>query len=221
VTGSLPTVLIADDHRMLADAFERILAENYEVVGKVADGRELLEAAPELRPDVIVLDISMPRLNGIDAARRLRELLPDAALVAVTMHSDPQVAAEARRAGILGFVTKSAAASELKAAVEAALAGRSYLTPQMPADQVEAAFRLVSKRDGSRLTPRQREVLQLLAEGLAMKQVASALGLSVRTVAHHKYKIMEEQTIDSNAGLVQLAIEERLIANPGGTGFPT
>ena len=212
-----PTVLIADDHRMLAEAFERILAENYEVIGKVADGRELIDAAVRLKPDVIVLDISMPRLNGLDAARKLGKLLPETAMVVVTMHADPQVAAEARRAGIAGFVTKSAAASELRAAVEAALAGRSYLTPLMPADQVEVAFRRASKRDGSRLTPRQREVLQLLAEGRVMKQVAAELGLSVRTVAHHKYKIMDEQGIDSNTGLVQLAIEERLIAGPPGT----
>ena len=210
-----PRVLIADDHRMLADAFARILADEYDVVGTVSDGRELLEAAPGLAPDAIVLDVSMPRLNGLDAARRLRELLPEVALVVVTMHGDPQVAAEARLAGVAGFVTKSAAATELKAALAAALRGETYLTPLIPEERVDELVRRTTKRSGSRLTPRQREVLQLLAEGLSMKQVAYELGLSTRTVQHHKYRIMEEQGIDSNAGLLQLAVEERLVDRPG------
>jgi DNA-binding NarL/FixJ family response regulator len=206
--------MIADDHRMLADAFGRILGEEYEVVGTAADGRELLELARELRPDAIVLDISMPRLNGIDAAHALKERLPDVALVMVTMHKDPQLAAQARAAGAAGYVTKAAAASELKQALRTVLAGGSYLTPLIPEEQVRILRRQFAARRGSRLTQRQREVLQLLAEGLAMKQVAHELGLSTRTVQHHKYKIMEEQAIDSNAGLLQLAIEERLIEPP-------
>jgi DNA-binding NarL/FixJ family response regulator len=201
---------------MLADAYERVLGSGYEIVGKVTDGRELLERAPALAPDLIVLDISMPRLNGLDAARQLKALLPETALVFVTMHSDPQVAADARRAGAAAFVTKAAAASELSAAVEAALNGETYLTSLISRDQVHAILRKREKRAGGRLTPRQRQVLQLLAEGMLMKQVARELGLSARTVAHHKYKIMKEQGIDSNAGLVQLAIEERLI--PGSSG---
>lgn len=213
-----PRVLIADDHQMLADAYCRILADDYEVVGTVADGRELLDKAPALKPDVIVLDISMPRLNGLDAARSLQELLPDTVVVVVTMHKDPNVAADALQAGVSGFVTKSAAASELKAALAAALKGGTYLTPLVPRDQVDALMRRARKRTGSRLTNRQREVLQLLAEGLAMKQVAHELGLSARTVQHHKYKIMKEQAIESNAGLIQLAIEEHLIDPPRGSG---
>ena len=158
----------------------------------------------------------MPRLNGLDAARQLRELLPEVAIVVVTMHADPQIAASARRAGATAFVTKAAAASELRAAVAAVLKGEVYLTPLIDREQVHALLRRREKRAGARLTPRQREVLQLLAEGRLMKQVARELGLSARTVAHHKYKIMAEQGIDSNAGLVQLAIEERLIPGPPG-----
>jgi DNA-binding NarL/FixJ family response regulator len=210
-----PRVLIADDHRMLADAFARVLGDDYEVVGTVADGRELLEKAPDLAPDAILLDVSMPRLNGLDAARQLRELLPNTALVVITMHKDPQVAADARLAGAAGFVTKSAAASELKAALQAVLAGGTYLTPLVPHDRVEQLMHRVVVREGSRLTPRQREVLQLLAEGKSMKQVGSELGLSTRTVQHHKYKIMKEQGIDTNAGLLQLAIDEHLVERPG------
>jgi len=210
-----PRVLIADDHRMLADAFARVLGDDYEVVGTVADGRELLEKAPDLAPDAILLDVSMPRLNGLDAARQLREMLPNTALVVITMHKDPQVAADARLAGAAGFVTKSAAASELKAALHAVLAGGTYLTPLVPHDRVEQLMHRVVVREGSRLTPRQREVLQLLAEGKSMKQVGYDLGLSTRTVQHHKYKIMKEQGIDTNAGLLQLAIDEHLVERSG------
>lgn len=210
-----PRVLIADDHRMLADAFARVLGDDYEVVGTVADGRELLEKAPDLAPDAILLDVSMPRLNGLDAARQLREMLPNTALVVITMHKDPRVAADARLAGAAGFVTKSAAASELKAALHAVLAGGTYLTPLVPHDRVEQLMHRVGVREGSRLTPRQREVLQLLAEGKSMKQVGYDLGLSTRTVQHHKYKIMKEQGIDTNAGLLQLAIDEHLVERSG------
>jgi len=209
-----PRVLIADDHRMLAEAYARVLAEDYDVVGTVADGRELIQVAPGLAPDVILLDVSMPKLNGLDAARHLREMLPDVPLVIVTMHSDPQVAADARQAGVAGFVTKSAAASELRAALSAVLAGETYLTPLVSRDRVDALVHRQTGRRGARLTPRQREVLQLLAEGLSMKQVGHELGLSARTVQHHKYKIMQEQGIDSNAGLLQLAIEQHLIDGP-------
>lgn len=212
--SSKPRILIADDHQMLADAFQRVLEDDYDVVGTVGDGRELIECAPDIDPDLIVLDISMPRLNGIDAARHLKELLPETGIVVVTMHKEPHVAAESRLAGAAGFVTKSAAASQLKDAVEAVLAGETYLTPLLDQERVNELIRRNRTREGKRLTPRQREVLQLLAEGMVMKQVARELGLSPRTVAHHKYKIMEEQGIDSNAGLVQLAIEQKLVAPP-------
>lgn len=199
---------------MLTEAFTRILADEFEIVGAVADGRELLEAAPGLAPDLIVLDVSMPRLNGIEAARELRTLLPETEIVVITMHQDPQLVADAWNAGARGFVTKSAAASELVTALRTVLAGDRYLTPVIPKERVAELLQRSDSRGGSRLTPRQRQVLQLLAEGMSMKQVGYELGLSTRTVQHHKYKIMEEQGIDSNAALHQLAIEERLIDPP-------
>lgn len=210
---SRPRVVIADDHRLLADAYEGILGDGYVVVGKFEDGRRLLEDAVALRPDVVVLDISMPRLNGLEAATRLRELVPAARLVFVTMHKDARMAARALDAGAAGYVLKSSAASELLEAVSAVLQGDTYVTPLLSPAEIEAARR-VPAREGRRLTPRQREVLQLLAEGKLMKQVARELGLSTRTVAHHKYALMREQGIDSNAELVQLAIAEGLIEPP-------
>lgn len=205
-----PRVLLADDHHVILGALETLLESEYEVVGKVGDGRELLKVAPELRPDVIVLDISMPRLNGMDAARQLLDSLPDVRLVFLTMHQEPARVAEALQAGALGYVLKASAVSELYEAVASALEGKIYVTPLVPRDKVDALLARPG-REGGRLTPRQREVLQLLAEGLIMKQVARELGVTPRTVAFHKYRIMEEQGIDSNAGLVQLAIEEGLI----------
>ena len=210
---SRPRVLIADDHRLLADAYEGILGERCQVVGKVGDGRELLTQASELRPDVIVLDISMPRLNGLEAAKRLKEILPEARLVFVTMHKDARMAARALDAGASAYVPKASAASELVDAVTCVLRGETYVTPRLKSSEIESARRLPT-REGRRLTPRQREVLQLLAEGKLMKQVARELGLSTRTVAHHKYTLMREQGLESNAELVQLAIEEGLIAPP-------
>jgi len=208
-----PRVLLADDHQMFLEAFEGLLSADYEIVGKVGDGRELLEVAPRLEPDVIVLDISMPRLNGLDAARQLMERMPDVRLVFLTQHREPAMAAKALMAGAMGYLLKSSAVSELHEAVESALEGKVYVTPLVPRDKVEALCS-VARRDGKRLTPRQREVIQLLAEGFLMKQVARELGVTARTVAFHKYRVMAEQGIESNAGLVQLAIEEGLVAPP-------
>lgn len=208
-----PRVLLADDHQMFLEAFSGLLEPQYEIVGKVADGRALVEVAPDLKPDVIVLDISMPRLNGVDAAGQLMELMPDVRLVFLTQHREPAMAAKALRAGALGYLLKSSAVSELHEAVESALEGKVFVTPLVPRDKLDALL-AVSREGGRRLTPRQREVLQLLAEGLLMKQVARELGVTPRTVAFHKYRIMAEQGIDSNAGLVGLAIEQGLVAPP-------
>ena len=206
-------ILIADDHRLIADAYERLLDDAYTIVGKVEDGRALLARAEELQPDVIVMDISMPRLSGLEAVPGLREVAPAARLVFVTMHKDPRTAARALDLGAAAYVLKASAASELLEAVDVALRGGRYVTPLLRPSEIESA-RKVPKREGRRLTPRQREVLQLLAEGRIMKQIALELGLSTRTVAHHKYKLMREQGIESNAELIQLAIEEGLIAPP-------
>lgn len=203
-------VLIADDHRLLAEAFERLLAPDYEVVGRVEDGEALLAAVPKLRPDAVVLDVGMPRMNGIDACRRVHEAHPEVRFVVVTMHEDAQVAADALRAGASAYVVKSSAADELREALEAALDGRTWVTPRIDGGRLDAL--LAHERSTPRpLTPRQREVLRLLAQGLVMKQVADALGVTPRTIAFHKYRIMNEQGVNTPAGLYELARRQGLV----------
>jgi DNA-binding NarL/FixJ family response regulator len=208
-----PRVLLADDHRLLREAFARLLQGDCEVVGAVADGRAMLAAAKELRPDVIVLDIAMPLLNGLDAARQLKRLMPAIKIIFLTVSEDAEVAAEAFRAGASGFLLKNSAASELFQAIQEAIQGRSYVTPQVTGglvgafiDEVEAG-----KKPGD-LSPRQREVLQLLAEGYSMKEIAGILKITPRTVAFHKYNMMEEFGIKSSAELVQFAIKQHVVS---------
>jgi DNA-binding NarL/FixJ family response regulator len=206
-----PRVLLADDHQLILDALGLLLADECEVVGAVADGRELLRAATELRPDVVVVDVSMPRLNGLDAAEQLRQRMPEVRIIIVTMNTDVHVAARAIDFGVLGFLLKSSAGSELLVAIRSVMRGETYITKKIPRDQVDALMRgelAVAKRE---LTPRQREVLQLLAEGRSMKQVASELGLTTRTVAFHKYRIMRSTGTESDAGLFQIAVREGLL----------
>ena len=204
-------VLLADDHRLLLDAFTRILEPEYEVVGTVGDGRAVVAAAQELRPDIVVLDISMPGLNGIDAGRQLREAVPDSRLIYLTMNEDPDLAAEAFRLGASGFLLKSCAAAELLQALAEVLEGRSYVTPRSAGGMMKTLME--GRRGGaSQLTPRQREVLQLLAEGHSMKEVGRTLGVTARTVAFHKYQMMRQLGIESSAGLVQFAIKNHLIS---------
>lgn len=203
-----PRVLLADDHRLLRDAFTRLLEPTCEVVGAVADGRAVLTAAPDLRPDVVVLDIAMPLLNGLDAARKLRQTHPEVRVVFLTMNEDPEVAAEAFRAGASGYVLKNSAAGELLQAVHEAAAGRSYITPLAAGGVVGA---LLHRRDPDvgavELSPRQREVLQLLAEGYTMKEIARLLGITPRTVAFHKYSMMEVLGLRSSAELIRFAVK--------------
>ena len=208
-----PRVLLADDHRLLREAFANLLAPECEVVAAVADGRALLEEAPELQPDVVVLDIAMPLLNGLDAARQLKQMMPEVKMVFLTVNEDPDLAAEAFRTGATGFVLKNSAASELLLAIQEAIQGRSYVTPQAARGLVD---NLIQKPEAARtsaeLSSRQREVLQLLAEGRTMKEVARILKITTRTVAFHKYKMMETLGIKSNAELVQFAIKRHLVA---------
>ena len=206
-------VLLADDHRLLLQAFEKLLQPDFEVVGTVSDGRALLTAARELKPDVIVLDISMPLLNGMVAAERLKKMMPEVKLIFLTVNEDPGFASEAMRIGASGYLLKSSAASELFHAIEVALEGRTYVTPMIMQDMVTSLANGRQPNEASaKLTTRQREVLQLLAEGHSMKAVANILALSPRTIAFHKYRIMEELSLKTNADLVQFAIKHGFVS---------
>jgi len=208
-----PRVLLADDHRLLREAFAKLLEPGCDVVGAVADGRALLTVAPELRPDIVVLDIAMPLLNGLDAARQLKRIMPEVKVIFLTVNEDPDLAAEAVRAGASGYLLKNSAASELFEAIQEACQGRLYVTPLATQGLVDNLLQEPEPaKKSSPLSPRQREVLQLLAEGLTMKEIACILKISRRTVAFHKYSMMEELGVRSTAALVQYAIKERVVS---------
>jgi DNA-binding NarL/FixJ family response regulator len=207
-----PRVLLADDHGMLLEAFSRMLSASCEVVGTVTDGRALLEAAPHLKPDVIVLDITMPKLNGIDACRLLQPKLPAVKWVFLTVNEDPDLAREVFRLGASAFLLKSSAGSELFTAIEKAMAGRRYITPRITNGMPEGIFlNQPAPAHPDKLTDREREVLQLLAEGRTMKEVASALEVTARTVAFHKYEMMKRLGVKTGAELVQYAVKHGLV----------
>ncbi len=208
-----PRVLIADDHQMLVDALKRVIEPRCEVVGTVADGRALLQSAAKLLPEIVVLDIAMPQLNGLDAARQLKLIMPQAKLIFMTMNEDPYLVGEAFRAGASAFLLKQAAAFELMTAIEEVLKGGSYVTPSASEGLTKISVREPRAREHTpEPTPRQREVIQLLAEGRSMKEVASALQITKRTVAAHKYAVMELLQLKTNAQLVQYAIKHRIIS---------
>jgi DNA-binding NarL/FixJ family response regulator len=207
-----PRILLADDHTLLLDAFRRLLEPRCEIVGAAADGRELLELAASTRPEIIVLDISMPRLNGMEACAQLRRKMPEVKLIFLTVSEDPDIAAEAIRRGASGFLLKSSASNELFTAIEHAAAGLKYITPLVTKGLPVAVFLSRAARpDVEKLTARQREVVALLAEGLAMKEVAHRLGIATRTVAFHKYAIMEHLGLKTTAELVRYAVEHGLL----------
>jgi DNA-binding NarL/FixJ family response regulator len=209
-----PRILLADDHTMLLEAFQRLLAPECDVVGAVADGRALLEIAPRLKPDVIVVDVSMPLLNGMDACRQLKPKLQGTKWVFLTVNADPDVAAEAIRLGASAYLLKSSAASELFTAIQEAMSGRQYVTALITKGAPLTSFLgRTHQPEGNKLTCRQREVLQLLAEGRLMKEVADILGVSTRTVAFHKYAMMQELGVKTSAELVQYAVKQGLV-NP-------
>ncbi len=210
-------VLLADDHTLLLEAFEKLLKPDYIVVGAVSDGRALLSAAAELKPDVIVLDIAMPLLNGLDAARQIKKAMPKVKLIFLTMNEDPNVANDAFRAGASGYLLKTSAFSELSKAIKEALCGRSYVTPVITQGMLESFIRQPDDdRDAPKLTLRQREVLQLLAEGRSMKEAAKILNVTPRTVAFHKYRMMEQLNLKNNTDLIQYALRECIVpVKPG------
>ena len=207
-------VLIADDHRLVADACRNLLEPEFNVVAMVSDGRELLKVEPELRPDVIILDISMPGLNGLDAGELIKQRNHTVKLVYITMSVAADVAAEAFRRGASGYVVKQSSAEELITAVRRVVRGQSYLSPLITKDTVEYLLRSGAVyNEEKRITTRQSEVLQLLAEGKSMKEVAYILQLKPGTVAFHKYRIMEALGIKTSAALIEYAIKHHMISS--------
>jgi len=206
-----PRVLLADDHNMLLGAFAKLLASECEIVGTASDGRTLVVEAMRLKPDVVVLDIAMPLLNGLDAGRQIKQLRKETKLVFVTMNEDSELAAGAFRAGASAYLLKRSAASELLLAVREVMSGRSYVTPLVTEGLVGSLMDAASGKPPHELTPRQREVLQLLAEGHSMKRAAALLNVTPRTVAFHKYRMMEQLNIRSSAELIQFAITHHIV----------
>jgi DNA-binding NarL/FixJ family response regulator len=205
-----PRILMADDHLMLLEAFRALLEPDFEVVGAVTDGRTLLDAFVRLNPDVVLLDVAMPLLNGLDAGRQLKSLRRSVKLIYLTMNPDPQLASEALRLGAAAYLLKSSAAQELKQSIRDVLRGRSYITPLITRDVVGS---LINQRPTRQeLTNRQREVLQLLAEGKSMKEVGAILDLTPRTVAFHKYRMMEQLCLKTSAELVRFAVQQGVVA---------
>ena len=212
VAAKLPRVILADDHTLLVEAFRKLLEASCEIVATVADGHALLEVASRLKPDVIVLDIGMPLLNGLEAGRQVKEMVSGTKLIFLTMNEDPDLAVEAIRMGASGYLLKKSAASELFKAIEAALRGNWYITPQI-ARGMEASF--IRDPEGSKydqtMTPRQRQVVQLLAEGKSMKEAAGVLKVATRTIAFHKYRVMEDLKLKTTAELIQFAIKNHIL----------
>jgi DNA-binding NarL/FixJ family response regulator len=202
-------VLLADDHKIVLEGLKSLLGGEFELVGSVEDGRALVDQAAALHPDVIVADISMPQLNGIEATRQIKKTDKNIKIVFLTMHPDATYAASAFEAGASGFVLKHSAPSELITAIHEAMKGRTYVTPLIAGDLIR------NYQEGSspekdlfkKISPRQREILQLLAEGKSGKEIASILNISARTVEFHKYRMMEQLHIKTSAELVQYAVK--------------
>lgn len=208
-------LLIADDHKIMADLCRQMLEPEFEVIDVLTDGRSLVQAAAESKPDIIIIDINMPQLNGLDAGEQIKKKLPRTKLVYLTMNMSAEIAAEAFRRGASAFVLKQSAAEELRRAVRDVSKGQSYLSPLIAGETV--AFLLNQSKspgEAARPTSRESEVLQLLAEGKSMKEVAAVLDISTGTVAFHKYKMMEKLGLKSNAELLEYAIKRKMTPEP-------
>lgn len=212
-TPARPRILLADDHRMVAEGLKSLLAADFDLLEVVEDGRALVEAAERLRPDVIVADITMPHLNGIDALVLLKRRDPAVRVVFLTMHPDVAYARRALEEGAVGYVLKHSAPAELVTAIRAALGGQTYLTPALagPVLQALRGGAEVPRDPVAALTPRQREILQLHAEGRSAKEIAAELGISPRTVEFHKYQMMETLELRTSAELVHFAIKHGMV----------
>jgi len=207
-----PRVLLADDHTMVLDAFQRLLEPVCEIVGTASDGHALVELAIRTNPEIVILDIAMPRLNGIEAAAQIRRKLPAVKIIFLTVNQDPDVAAEAIRQGASAFLLKSSASAELISAIRLAQDGKIYITPLITKGKPLGVFLGEAVRPAAdKLTSRQREVLQLLAEGKQMKEAAAILKLTPRTIAFHKYEIMEHLGLKTGAELVQYAVQHHIV----------
>lgn len=207
----LARVLIADDHRLVADTCKSALEPEYEVVGVVTDGRALVRAALSLKPDIVLLDIAMPHLNGLDAGEQIKTKLPKVKLVFLTMNQEAEVAAEAFRRGASAYVLKQSAAEELLTALRKVVRGESYLSPLITRETVTHLLnRSATKSSEKEITTRQSEILQLLAEGKSMKEAAAILDLKAGTIAFHKYRMMQTLGLKTNAELLEYAIKRQM-----------
>jgi len=208
-----PRVLLADDHRMFSEGLKNVLESRYEVVDTVKDGHALLEAAAKLKPDIVVLDITMPRLNGLDAARQIKSKMPGIKLIVLTMHVDPYLVGEAFRSGASAFLLKETQTAELFDAIDQVLKGGSYVTPSIAEGLTTISLRDPRSREQApEPTHRQREIIQLLAEGRSTKEIAFELNITTRTVGHHKYALMRLLDLKSNSEIVQYAIKHKIIS---------
>jgi DNA-binding NarL/FixJ family response regulator len=209
-----PRILLADDHRIVAEGLRSLLEPEFELIGIVEDGRALVDASKKLRPDVIIVDISMPQLNGIEAVHQIKKENKDIKVIFLTMHSDVTYAVSAMEAGAQGYVLKHSAPSELTTAVRKALSGKRYITPLLE-NEIMSSQHMGSaeRREGSsHLTKRQREVLQLLAEGYLAKEIASRLNISTRTVEYHKYQMMKDLGLKTAAELIRYAVRHHVVS---------
>jgi DNA-binding NarL/FixJ family response regulator len=209
-----PRILIADDHTLVAELCKRLLETEFDVVGIVANGRALVRVAAELKPDVVLVDVAMPLLNGLDAGQQVKQALPGVKLIYLTMNPDPEIAAEAFRRGGSGYLLKTCASTDMVMAVRDVLRGKTYMSRTLPRDTVNYLRRQDKQmvQEDERLTERQREVLQLIAEGKVMKEIGGMLNMTTRTVAFHKYRIMEALGAKSSAELVRYAVRNHIVA---------
>ena len=206
-------IFLADDHSLLLDAFKKLLEPEYDIVGTATDGRMMLNMVKKLAPDLVLMDIAMPNLNGFDAGEKLKKILPDVKLMFLTVNEDADMVTKAFRIGASGYLLKSSAASELFEAIDAVLNSKNYVSPKLVRSMDEAFIKNPgNQKVHGMLSMRQREVLQLLAEGKTMKQVASVLNITARTVAFHKYQIMETLDIKSNSELIQYAVKNGIVS---------